>query len=729
MKTDVPFVRDLLLVGGGHANVQVLRHYGMRPEPGVRITVVAREPHTPYSGMLPGYLAGKYTWEQIHIDLLKLSTFANARFIPDEVTRVNIKQNSVSFRNRPDLHYDVIAINTGGSPGLKFQDHESVIPVKPIGRFIPKWQKVVAENADGEGCRLVVVGGGPGSVEVALSVRERYGKAFDIHLVTANSELLIEHNRFLRRGIVRELDRNRVEVSYDFEVIDATNDVVVAADGRTLDSDCVLWVAGVEAPDWIRKSGFAVDDRGFLRVNEFLQSVSADNVFAAGDIVCLDGQQRPKSGVYAVREGPFLTKNTRRMLTDRPLKAFRPQKRALAILRLPNDAAIATKGPIALRSKTINIWKDWIDRKFMDLLSDLPVMQAENGKSLAKPLVPDLPTQLRCGGCGAKLGADLLTNVLRRLEFENGSESVAGIGDDAAVVDWQQSRLATSCDGFRAMISDPYQFGRISAHHALNDLYAMGSDPEIALALATVPLMSHQLMEEELYQLMSGAVSVFRECGVRLVGGHSAEGSELSVGFAVTGSVSQGPLYKSRMKTDEAIVLTKPLGTGVILAGVMHGSTTAQELIEAVRHMDQSNADAMRILRANGASAMTDVTGFGLLGHLLEITRRSNIGVHIFVDRVPLMQGTKRAFESGVRSSLHENNAQALRDYEGAGEFEVNETAPLVDPQTCGGLLAAIPKSSVAKCISDLHQAGYEVAAQIGVSVQDSASCLQLSTS
>lgn len=716
MFPEVPYVRDLVILGGGHSNVEVLRRYGMKPEPGVRVTVVAREPHTPYSGMLPGYLAGKYSWDEIHIDVLKLSSFANARFIPDEVTCVDLNEQTLRFRSRPDLRFDVLALNTGGAPGKKFQNHELVIPVKPIGRFIPAWERVAKEHGSGTGCRLTVVGGGPGSVEVALAVRECYGNAFDIHLVSANDYLLKEHNRFLRRTVDRELRRNNITVSCDFNVVDATSNAVLAQDGRSLDSDCVLWVAGVEAPDWIRESGFAVDEGGFLRVNKQLQSVSHPNVFAAGDIVCLDGQERPKSGVYAVREGPLLARNTRAALRGRRLGNFRAQRLAMAILRLPRDRAVASKGPFTLKSKPIAIWKDWIDRKFMTRFSDVPIMKLGRSRRLPPRIAEEQPKQLRCGGCGSKLGADLLEQVLRRLNLGPDSEFIEGIGDDAAVIDWNSSSLVTTCDSFRAMITDPYQFGRIAANHALNDLYAMGSKPRIALAVVTVPLMSQTMMQEELFQSMSGAVAAFREANVKLVGGHSAEGSELSLGFAVTGTAPSEPIRNSSMEPDHALVLTKPLGTGLLLAGVMRGTTTARELVSAVTVMDQSNAVAADIFLANSPSAMTDVTGFGLLGHLSVLAKHSSVGIELFVDQIPTLPGVADAVQSDVRSSLHENNAQALNDFENGGEISQEELVPLVDPQTCGGLVAAIPHARVYQCISDLKNAGFADACQIGVS-------------
>ena len=718
MRPEVPFVRDLLIVGGGHSNVEVLRHYGMKPEPGVRITVVAREPHTPYSGMLPGYLAGKYSWDEIHIDLLKLSTFANARFIADEVKRVNLDEQTVSFGSRPDVRYDVLAINTGGAPGKDFQGNNLVIPVKPIGRFIPAWNEVVSQHTTGKGFRLTIVGGGPGSVEVALAIKERYGNAFTIHLVTANDALLKEHNKLLERAIVKELHKNEISVSYDFNVVDVSDKAIVAGDHRKLESDCVLWVAGVEAPDWIRQSNFAVDSGGFLRVNRNLQSISNPRVFAAGDIVCLDGQERPKSGVYAVRAGPYLARNTRRALTSRRLLNYNAQKRALAILRLSHVRAVATKGPICLSSRPVEIWKDWIDRTFMRRYSDLPDMDLPVALLKQQDFRKDQPDPLRCGGCGSKLGADLLERVLRRLGVGDDRNDVRGIGDDAAIIDWNGSRFATSCDGFRAMVTDPFQFGRLSANHALNDLYAMGSEPKIALALVTVPLMSQTLMEDELYQAMAGALSVFDESNTKLVGGHSAEGNDLSLGFAVTGTVPSNPVLNSSLVSDHVLVLTKPVGTGLLLAGIMHGSTSAKDLMSTIAIMDQSNAEAARVLLEFNPSAMTDVTGFGLLGHISEIARRSKVNVEIVVDQIPLLDGVRETVMQQVRSSLHENNLRSASDYENFEDFDDSQIAPLVDPQTCGGLVAAVPKERASECVSRLQDAGYLYATQIGLSIE-----------
>lgn len=499
-----------------------------------------------------------------------------------------------------------------------------------------------------------------------------------------------------------------------FRVVEASDGQVVAADGRSLAADHVLWVSGVEAPSWPKASGLATDGAGFILVNDNLQSVSHEEVFAAGDVAGSAGQPRPKSGVYSVRQGPVLASNLRRYATGRPVSRFRAQRNAMAIVGLGTGDAVASRGRWAVSGPWVWRVKQWIDRRFIAKFNDLPDMSEEPVK-IAASLTPDMPSPMRCGGCGAKLGADLLRRVLDRLAISNSAATVQGIGDDAAIVQ-VAGDVAMSCDGFRAMIDDPYRFGRVGAHHALNDLFAMGARPTFALALATVPAMADALMEEDLFQVMAGALSVFGEHDVDLVGGHSAEGAELGIAFSVTGTVDGAPLQKGGMTAGDQLILTKPLGTGALLAGAMQGRTRAADLVQAIAAMDSSNAAAVATLRGAGATACTDVTGFGLAGHLAEMTRASaGVGARLYLDRVPQLAGALDLIDRGTVSSLQDNNEQALTDFTIVGIApNAPEARILADPQTAGGLLAAVPASSAEACVRGLRAAGYVEAALIG---------------
>ena len=714
MNEFAPYVREIVLVGGGHSHVQVLKRFGMKPIPGVRLTLIAREPHTPYSGMLPGYVAGDYSWDEIHIDLARLANFAGARFVAGEVNGLQTEEQRVLVCNRPSIRYDVLSINSGGSPGTAFSSNPNVIPVKPIGKFLPQWQSVVARYKEEVGVKLAIVGGGAGSVELAVAIAERYKRNFQISLYTAASDLLIQHGRRARQLAADQLAQAGVSVVADFEVGEVGYDHIQSIDDNRVRADVVLWVTGVEAPDWLARSGLAVDSHGFVRVRGSLQSVSHDNIFAAGDVAELDGQSRPKSGVYAVREGPYLGANLKRYVLKKSLRRYKAQKKALALLRIGEGFVLGVRGMASLKFKFLRIFKESIDRRFVRRFQDLPEMPVSI-ESLPLPLREGAPSSMRCGGCGAKLGADLLERVMRRLELPESPHVIHGVGDDAALIDMGSSAIVTSCDSFRAMISDPYLFGRIAAHHALNDLFAMGAKPRIALALATIPAMSDEMMEEDFFQTMSGALSVFREHDVNLVGGHSAEGAELSLGFSVTGAAPQQPLLKKGMAVGDQLILTKPIGTGVILAASMIGKASAKNLLRALDSMDLSNAKAATTLRKYSASSCTDVTGFGLVGHLSEMIRASNTRAFLISQNIPVFEGAIELLGSGLSSSLQSNNEKALADFDINGGSAASQLVRvLADPQTAGGLLASVPPSFAKDCVEELVAEGYPYAGIIG---------------
>ena len=718
-----PAVKDIVLVGAGHSHVQVLRRFGMRPEPGLRLTVIAREVHTPYSGMLPGHVAGTYAWADIHIDVARLARFADARLIAAEVSGFDLAEGRVHMSGRPPLRYDILSINTGGVPGGGLPEVPYVTPVKPIGRFLPRWQAICAELAE-RPLRLVLVGGGPGSVELAIAMRARFPHTARCVLVTADPEPLAQHAPGVRRRLAAKLAASDVEVVGDFCVEGVEADRLFTADGRSLAHDHVFWVTGVEALGAFRDSGLATDAAGFVEVNAALQSTSHAEVFAAGDAAAMRDAPRPKSGVFAVRQGPVLADNLRRYALGKALRRYRPQGRALALIGTADGRAVASRGAWHASGRWVWRCKDWIDRRFMRRFDELPDMTMPT-PVLAPGLRELAPDAARCGGCGAKLGADLLARVLRRLPSTEAPDVLQGIGDDAAVVRLESATLAMSCDGFRSMVDDPYRFGRIAAHHALNDLFAMNAAPRHALALVTVPLMADAMMEDDLYQVMAGAVAVFQEHGVVLAGGHSAEGAELSVGFAVTGAAPARPLVKGGLCPGQSLVLTKALGTGVVLAGAMQARVSGRDLLSVLDLMDASSAAAARILADAGATACTDVTGFGLAGHLGEMTRAGGVGARLRLGAVPMLDCALELMGAGMQSSLQPNNEQALDDFETRGCSRADARFRLLaDPQTAGGLLAGVPAAGAAACVAALREAGYPDSAVIGEVLADGPSAV-----
>ncbi|MEJ2310354.1 MAG: selenide, water dikinase SelD [Gammaproteobacteria bacterium] len=736
MQADTPVLKDIVLVGGGHAHVSVLRMFGMRPMPGVRLTLITRDIHTPYSGMLPGYVAGHYDYDEVHIDLGPLARFAGARLYHGEVDGIDTGEQLVHVTGRPPVHYDLLSINTGSRPRTIDVPGalEHAFPVKPIDKWLRDWEALQARVLQSSGdFRIAVVGGGAGGVELALStqhrlqslLRERGDAVSRLHymLLTDGPEILPTHNAGVRRRFMHVLGERGIEVQASSKVVEVKASGVQLEDGEFRSADAVLWVTRAAAPVWPAKSGLAVDDEGFIAVDRELRSTSHPGIFAAGDIASLP-DPRPKSGVFAVRQGPVLTENLRRAVAGRPLKAYRPQKHFLGLISTGDPCAIASRGNWSLEGKLLWKWKDWIDRRFMQRFNELPEMTVEAGPEPGgiadREAIRELSTlAMRCGGCGAKVGSTVLSRVINRLPPQRRDDVLIGLDspDDAAAFEVPTGKvMVQSVDYFRAFIDDPYTFGRIAANHALGDIFAMGAEAQSALAIATVPYGRERIVEETLAELLGGALDTLAPTGAVLAGGHSSEGAELAFGLTVNGLIAKDALLrKGGMQAGDALILTKPIGTGTLFAADMRGKAKGRWVDGAIRSMLVSSQAAAAALYRHGVTACTDVTGFGLLGHLIEMTRASNTDARLELDAVPLLDGAEQTVAAGILSSLQPQNVRLRRAVRDADALSDHARYPLLfDPQTAGGLLASVPADQASACLEELHGLGYTRAVIIG---------------
>lgn len=730
MSVQPPVIRDLVLVGGGHSHVAVLKAFAMRPLSGVRVTLVSRRSATPYSGMLPGLIAGHYSEAEAHIDLVPLCRFVRARFIAAEVFGIDLRRRELRFEDRAPLPFDIASINCGSTPSIGKVAHTGgeLILVKPIDRFLRQWHELRARLEQSNGRqRIAVIGGGAGGVELALSIEHNLrglNADVELSLYTAEADILTTHAAAVRQRFRRIFAERGIALGTSTRVVERNARGVVTEQGETIELDEVLFVTHAAAAPWIRESGLAVDEQGFLLVDEYLRSVSDPEIFGAGDVAAMQASPRPKSGVFAVRQGAPLARNLRKAILTRPLARFRPQRRFLSLIGTGEPYAVASRGRWSAEGRWVWTWKDWIDRRFMAKYQDLPAMRAKAPPPVPDVLQRELPYEehddgMRCGGCGAKLSASALAKALRPLKPMSRSDVIVGLDrpDDAAIVSVPQGQLSVlSVDAFRPLVDDSYLFGRIAANHCLNDLFAVGAAPQSALAIVALPVWPERKLVDELAQMLTGAIRELEHAGAALVGGHTGEGQELSLGFAVTGLVTENMvLHKRGLRDGDKLVVTKALGTGTIFAADMRARARGSWVDAALGAMLQSNDAASRCLRSNGARACTDITGFGLAGHLLEMIDGDSVGLIVNLDAVPALPGAQDLLRQGWVSTLHEKNvaAAAAIDAERAARRH-GKYALLFDPQTAGGLVAGVPAPHAADCLTELRALGYADAAIVG---------------
>jgi selenide,water dikinase len=710
---------DLVLVGGGHSHVQVLRGFAMDPPPGARLTLVVDDPIAVYSGMVPGYVAGQYRADELEIDVVPLARRARARVVIAKALRIEAGARLVHLAERAPLRYDVCSVDIGSTvagldlPGVR----ENAVPTRPIAELVRRTDSLVERIRNrprGARFRVVVVGGGAGGVELAFTLWQRIdaGKdpGIEVSLVHAWPEVLLGYPGSLVARVHRNAEKRGIRISPGRRAVAVKDSAVFFDDGGSVAFDALLWVTGAVSHPLFVDSGLPTEPRGFVRTRSTLQVEGFDDLFAAGDCATMtEFPDTPKAGVYAVRQGPILIDNLRARLEGRPLRRYRPQADFLTLLNLGDGAALGAKWGRSFEGEWVMRLKDRIDRRFM---RKFQVLDREGALTREFEKLPDMSRmEIRCGGCAAKVGQSALERALSRLAPIPKDDSVKlGLQapDDAAAYETPGGELVvSSIDAFRSFTEDPYLVGRVAAVNALSDIQAKGASPRYALALVAVPRdLPEGDAEEILYQVLAGARFVFDRHRVSLLGGHTTTAPELLVGFSVDGFAHRADLLSiDKLEPGDQLLLTKGLGTGVILHADMLGRATGRWLLSCFESMLTSNGEAAAIALELGAKAVTDVTGFGLAGHLGAMLRASGVSAVLDVAGLPVLPGAVELLGQGFRSTAHAENRRAKKGIVLRAEAEADPRLELLfDPQTSGGLLFGLRPDRVEEALERLEQ-------------------------
>ncbi|MEZ5778710.1 MAG: selenide, water dikinase SelD [Paracoccaceae bacterium] len=712
MQVQIPLTRDLVLIGGGHTHALVLRKWGMAPVPGVRLTLISPEPATAYSGMLPGHIAGHYPRAALQIDLVQLARFAGARLILGRAVGIDRKARRIRVPGRPDVAYDTASVDIGitsDMPALPgFAEH--AVPAKPLDAFADAWRTFADRVAAGRSRpQVAIIGGGVAGVELALAAAHRLGSRAEIVVIEQGLALSLVGSG-AGRALRAHMQRSGVTLLENTPAVAVEPTGVQLADGGFVPSHFTVGAAAARPQRWLGDTGLDLTE-GFVNIGATLRT-NDPAIFAAGDIAHMAYAPRPKAGVFAVRQAPVLLHNLTVTLSgEGKLRRYRPQRDYLKLISTGGKGAVADKWGLPLDGERLWRWKDRIDRSFMAKFHHLPQMRTpplpetvaagvrdELGKG--KPL---------CGGCGAKVGLADLKAALAELAPPSRPDVLSGPGDDAATLTHGKGHQVITTDHVRAFIEDPWLLARITAIHAMGDIWSMGARPQVALAQIILPRMTPRLQTETLREIMAAADAAFAAEGADVVGGHTSIGAELTIGFTVTGLSANPPITQKGARPGDWLIVTKPIGTGVILAAEMARAAPGRVVARALDSMARSQGAAARLM-APHAHAMTDITGFGLAGHLLSLLDASGAAARISLAHVPILPGAEALAAAGHGSTLLPTNRQAQ-----ARMFltEGPRAELLFDPQTAGGLLAAVPSDVAIDLVGRLRSIG-EAAAIIG---------------
>ncbi|WP_269616617.1 selenide, water dikinase SelD [Prochlorococcus marinus] len=704
------FSDHLVLAGGGHTHALVLLRWAMNPKlkPAGMITLVNKASTTTYSGMFPGVVAGKYKIDEILIDLRNLASKAGVSFVLAEIEGIDLKEKKLLLSGRPEIEYSSLSLNIGTKTNLNSKSTISVdkclaVPIKP---FFQSYKFIVGQDKhkdDSSAKPFVIIGGGLAGIEIAFSLRKRWPKRAIY--------LKVKSGRKINNNLLTHLKFLNIEITQK----------------NPSDLYPKLICTGNKSFDWIKDSGLPLDENGRVLTKNTLQVLNYPELFAVGDCGVIKDHPRPSSGVWAVRSAKPLAKNLESLSKGLKLEKWKPQRKAIQLLDINS---------INKKSKAFMSWGEVMIGPF-DFLSRLKESIDINFISkfdLIKDIDSEMSSEkemIKCRGCASKLAFTPLRSVLKKLD------SIEPSADDSIDIGILNSskNLIQSVDGFPALISDPWLNGRLLAFHSCSDIWACGGSVVSAQSVVNLPAVPNNLQQELLFHFLEGVNSALTIQGAKLIGGHTLESRKIaedpfSLGIesslTVNGTIDNKKYFWSKggMKKGDQILISRSLGTGIIFSAFMNGKVRPYIIDSVLIEMNKSQHNVVNYINQltivkqhpKVVNACTDITGFGLLGHLSEMLESTNndqlkmnlepLKIVLKLDHIPVYDGVKELVDKGFESTLAPSNEVFLKNIDGdknlkfeliSNNFISNNSLYntmlkiLVDPQTCGPLVISCP--------------------------------------
>ena len=696
---EIPITNDLVLIGGGHSHLSVLMKLSKKPLNGNRITLITNEIDTPYSGMIPGYIEGIYSWRDSHIDLYRLCLKLNVRFIHAEVERVSAYEKEIYFKDRPKIKFDVLSINTG----IQSNNREIkgaakyCLPVKPISKLTNNFLNKITNFKS-----IAFIGGGAGSVELALAIKKRFlniNQDIKITIITGKRGLLSTFPQKTKLTSLKTLEKFKIDIIEYKRVLEVKPKQIILSDKSMLKIDKAILSTNSMTPKWLAKSDILLTKDNYILVNKSFQT-NYKYVFASGDVIDFNNQNLKKAGVFAVRSGKPLAINIRKFILGKKLVEYKFNKNYLALIGTSKRSAIATKYNLTFNSRFFFYLKKYIDQNFIKKFSDFRIRKKFTLDALKtdvlnifvkhKEKITDENDIMQCKGCAAKVPLNALKQALPK--------DIVSTSEDAVRVPGQPE-LYQTVDMISSIITDPFLLGKIAANHSISDMVSVNSKITSAMMILQLPLSKTEINSRDLEQVLLGANEIFKTIDCPLIGGHTMIGKDKDpiIGFSILGQKQKKiKIMKNRrkIKTKDLLILTEKIGSGLIFAGINNYLIDSYFQIDVIKQMIKGNLNFGKISNHLNILSMTDITGFGLANHLLNLIKRDNskTGLTIYPNKIPLFEGVNECLNKDIKSSLFKSNYDiAQKDIIYKRDKSKLDNI-LYDPQTVGGIAFIIPQ-------------------------------------
>ncbi len=682
------FTKQLVLIGGGHANVQVLKKLCMNYIKGLHTILISENFETIYSGMTPGFIHDDFSKEEISIDLQRLCFNAGATFIKDKVVKLDTNHKELHLQNFPSVNYDLLSINTGSISNTKKINIENtskyffVKPISSLVKNLSQIDQIVKNNKN----KIVIIGGGVASYELAFSLKRRYENPFEITIL--GKKILKEKNLNKKtKNDLKKIAENLKIKECRGEVISISEKYLTLNNGERIDCDLSLISTGASIEPWLLESSLIKDEKGFIKVNDNLLSINDKNIFVTGDACSIENKPKPKSGVMAVRQGETLKENIFLKLTGKNLIKFKPQKNWLYLIGTYQNYALLNYFFLSFHGQWCWRFKVWIDRNFINNF------KFTNNLRMAKKnfeLENFKNTLMYCQGCGSKVSKNTLINYIKK-----NSDNI--YLKDSSIVNNPSLQILQTIDHTKLFSSlNPFDFGKISYLHSQNDILAAGGVVKSLSVSLGVPFSENSVEKFYLEYFMEGIKYEADKYGCVISSGHSYQSQEPGITLTLNGEIKTD-ISKNSAKVGDLIYLSKPLGTGYLLAAYFNNSDmiSGDDFEKILNYLKKENFFAVKSARNSDSQAMTDISGFGLSSHLIDICLSSNLSSELILSPDILINKNIDLLRM-FKSTSFENNYNSSRGY-----IEISEYHPLknilFDPQTNGPMLITINKQNQKK--------------------------------